>query len=91
MVTRLEVDGSHQLRHRLEIGLAGLGVDQIGRHGQIALHQRVPRETPDIGSLDEEAVAEFPADGEIQVHGVGRGQLRVDAVGDREGARGAGP
>src|SRR5215510_1084647 len=80
----LEVEQSRKLAHRLVVGLAALGITQVRRHGQIALHQGVPREAANVRHLNEESMAELPPDAEVHVHGVWCLQLVVDRVCDRE-------
>src|SRR5581483_11580487 len=69
------------------VSLAGLRILQVGRHGEVALHQVMAGEAADVGALHEPAMTELAPDAEVDVHGVGRLQLVVERTGDGEGGR----
>ncbi len=73
-----------QFIHGLVVGYAALGIAQIGGLGEIGDQQRTPRKPGDVGALDEDAVRELAADGEVQIDGVGLLQPLIDRVGDAE-------
>src|SRR5207248_2389064 len=53
----LQIHERGKLRHRLEVGLSGFWIHQVGRHGEIALHQVVARQTADIRALYKPSMA----------------------------------